>query len=86
MIISVRMNGSIWFFYFRYLPSIEIYHRNIFHRYKQTNIKWIEQRMHWSIIKEDERRDKDMKQHTMNWDQTNITHDNKISKYDTYPL
>ena len=22
-----------------------------------------------------------MKQHTMNWDQTNITHDNKISKY-----
>ena len=37
--------------------------------------------MHWSIIKEDERRDKDMKQYTISWDQTNTTHENKISKY-----
>ena len=81
MIISVRMNGSIWLFNFRYLPTVEIYHRDIFHRYKQTNSKWIEQRMQSSIIKEDERRNKDMKQYTMNWDQTNVTHENKISKY-----
>ena len=37
--------------------------------------------MQWSFIKEDERRDKDMKQHTINWDQTNTTHGNKISIY-----
>ena len=65
MIISLRMNGSMWFFHFRYLHPIEIYHRNICHRYKQTNVKW---------IKEDEKRDKDMKQYTMNWDQTNTSH------------
>ena len=37
--------------------------------------------MQWSIIKENKMRDKDMKQHTMNWDQTNVTHNNQISIY-----
>ena len=37
--------------------------------------------MQWSIIKEDKMRDKDMKQNTMNWDQTNTTHEYKVSIY-----
>ena len=40
--------------------------------------QWIQ----WSIIKGDENRDKNMKQDTVNWDQTNVTtHENKISIY-----
>ena len=35
MITSLRMNRSIWFFHLRYLPAIEIYHRNIFHQKKK---------------------------------------------------
>ena len=81
MIISLRMNKVIWFFHFRYLPPIEIYHRNIFHWYKQTNKHQVKQRIQWSIIKEDKRRCKDMKKYIINWDQTNTTHEKKISKY-----
>ena len=74
MIISLRMNESVRVFHFRYLPTIEIYHRNIFHRYKETNKHQLKQWIQWSIIEEDERRCKDMKQYTINWDKTNATH------------